>query len=116
MNPFQFRRRNRRLSFRRAPKPGLHLACWAGAPGQGLDLALSLVDASQVGIRCLLTGRLDQGQEVTLRLEGPRSTRPLERQGTVIWCEPAEGGFRVGIRLHKRLSFTELCELTHLHV
>ncbi len=107
-------RRNRRLSFRRSPRSGLRVACWAGAPEQGRNLALSLVNASQLGLRLVVADRLAEGQEVSLHLEGPQSRRPIERQGIVVWATPDGAAFRVGIRLHTRLTFAELSELTYL--
>ncbi|MCI0459101.1 MAG: PilZ domain-containing protein [Gemmataceae bacterium] len=115
MGPFHPRRNNRRLSFRRSPRSGVRVACWVGAPEQGRNLALALVDASQLGVRLMLVDRLEDGQQVSLRLEGPQSRAPIERQGTLIWSKLAGAAFRVGIRLHTRLTFAELSELTYMH-
>ncbi len=107
-------RSNRRRSLRRPVKAGVQATCHAGNAAARTNLALTLLEASQVGISLLLCARVERGEEVAVRLEAPGAKRPVERVGTVVWAADEGLAYRVGIQLRERLSFAELSDLTHL--
>jgi hypothetical protein len=114
MSPSPTASSNRRDSYRRKSKKDVRISCARGHAGDGPDLALSLLDASQTGIRLIVREELDREQVVLLRLEGP-GCPPVRRAGTIMWCVPAaDGAFLVGVRLEERLPFAALIRLTEM--
>jgi hypothetical protein len=104
--------KNRRVFPRRAPKRKPKISCYKGALDLGTNLALSLLDISESGVRLLIKSGLDPGQEVNLSLEGITHKRPLKATGKIVWCVAAQdGSFCVGIRLEKYLPYQEISKL-----
>ncbi len=106
---------NRRRLPRRPPLRGVTVVCRKGNLGLGADLALRLLDLSESGARLRAREELGKGQEVTLALDSPRQSRPVEVVGTVLWCVPAEdASWVVGVTLAKPLPYQVLSLLTRL--
>jgi hypothetical protein len=104
--------RQRRTSPRRKPKGGTRVICRKGVLGLGPNVALSLLDLSEWGV-CLLVGEsLTKGQEVEVVLSAPRCPRDVCRLGDIVWSfADRDGTSRIGIRLRKRIEYTQLQDL-----
>jgi hypothetical protein len=104
--------KNRRIFARRASKRKSKIHCYKGALDLGANLALTLLDISESGVRLLIKSALDPGQEVTLGFEGITHQRPVKANGTIIWCVAAQdGSFCVGVKLDKYLPYQEISRL-----
>jgi hypothetical protein len=85
-----------------------------GALGLGPNLAVALLDASEDGLGMRLKGPLSPGDEIEVELSPPGVRKSFKRLGEIRWCrEVGDGTFVVGIKLQKRLAFTELNDLAH---
>jgi hypothetical protein len=75
----------------------------------GANIAVSLLDVSESGVRMLVKDRLDFGQELTVYLESVSSRRAERLAARVIWCVETAGQkqYVVGVRFDKRLQYTE---------
>jgi hypothetical protein len=104
---------NRRASRRLPSRSLVKITCRKGSTDLGPNLAVALLDASETGVRLVLSQALDVGQEVSLTLDGPTGGRPAKCQGTVVWSVPAaDGSILAGVRLHKPLRYHDLTHLT----
>jgi hypothetical protein len=104
--------KNRRAFPRRSPKRKAKICCYKGTLDLGTNLAVSLLDISESGVRLTVKSALDAGQEVNLTLEGVSHNRPLKSKGKIIWCVAAQdGSFCVGVRLDKYLPYQEISRL-----
>lgn len=105
--------RNRRLIKRRAPKRSTKVTCRKGALGLGPNLALSLLDVSETGVRLVVKEDFKVRQEVEITLLGIGHQRPLQLMGEVTWCvATADGNHCVGVKFQRFLSYTDLQQLT----
>jgi len=78
----------------------------------GSNVAVSLLDLSETGVRLLLKENLRIGQEFELTLESAAS-RPVRAVAQVVWSiATAEGQFCVGARFQKALSYAALQALS----
>jgi hypothetical protein len=103
---------NRRCSYRRRSRQDVRVRCVRGSAGGGLNVALSLLDASQTGIRLVVRESLERGEEVLVSLQGPGDSA-AERRGEVIWSVVGvDGSCCVGVRLQERLPYEVLIRLT----
>lgn len=99
--------RNRRLSRRRTPKRTTRAICLKGSFGLGRNLALSVLDFSETGIRLVIKEALVVGQEVEVSVEGVLLRQPVKLPGVVVWCTPtADGTFCVGVHFEKTVPFS----------
>lgn len=113
MSEANARKTNGRGSLRRKPRGKIKAICQKGALDLGRNLALSVLDISETGIRLVLREPLREGQEVSITLEGIGGSRPVKRLGKVVWSVPsADGNHCVGINLEKRLDYRQFLELT----
>jgi hypothetical protein len=78
---------NRRLARRRAPKGGTRVVCRKGTLGLGPDLAVSVLDVSESGIRLLVREALAERQEIEVGLTGPGQARAHRLVATVVWSD-----------------------------
>jgi hypothetical protein len=86
----------------------VEVVCFRGALGLGHNLAVSLLDISESGVRLVVRTQLTVGEEVELNISMPWFGRPVKRLGEVTWCLPRDGKhFSVGIRLQKDLGYGE---------
>ena len=107
------RKNNGRGSLRRKPRGKIKTICRRGALDLGSNLAVSLLDISETGIRLILREPLRSGQDVSITLEGVSCIRPVTRLGKVIWSVPsADGTYCTGVNLEKRLEYRQFQELT----
>jgi hypothetical protein len=88
--------------------------CYGNALGIGVNLAVSLLDLSETGVRLVLNTEVKPGQEVTVYLEGLVMGQ-WQQVATVEWVVPtASGQFCVGVRFQKALPYTALTRLSRL--
>jgi hypothetical protein len=103
---------NRRRIRRRTSKRMVKVRCQKGGWGLGTDMARTLLDVSTEGARLVVAGPLDNGQEITLSLEGPWHVRPLTLCAHVRWCTAlADGTHCIGVRFEKMLPYSEVQDL-----
>ena len=104
--------RQRQAAPRRKPRGGTRVVCRKGALGLGPNVALSLMDLSEWGV-CLLVGDfLTKGQQVEVVLSALGCPRDVCRLGDVVWSfADRDGTCRIGIRLRKRIEYTQLQDL-----
>jgi hypothetical protein len=106
---------NRRASRRQQPKRTVRVIVRVGQRGTGPNLALSLLDLSECGVRILTARPLESGQAVEISLEALWLTQPLRCGAEVVWClSTGDGRHAVGIRFHKRLSPVDFHSLAYV--
>jgi hypothetical protein len=104
---------DRRLTPRRLAKPGVQVICREGSLGLGPNVALSVYDVSETGIRLVVKSALATGQEIEMELIGPGHSRALKILAEVVWSLPIEGGnYWAGAKLRRRLTYAEFADLT----
>ena len=79
-------RKNRRRSLRRLPKSRVRVTCRRGGFDLGPNLAVSVVDLCEGGIRLVVMEALEPGRDVSIGLEGQTHSRPTlrSRQGGLV--------------------------------
>ncbi len=104
---------NKRLSRRSAAKGTARVRVYRTALGLGPNIALSLLDLSETGLRVVLKEFIDPGREVEVNLESTATGRTLKTTATVMWIVPAaDPTFIVGLRLLKAISHSDLMTLS----
>ena len=77
--------------------------------GLGPNIALSLLDLSESGLRVVLKEAVTLGQEVEVQLECAGSGRILKSPAKVVRVQPGENGtFVVGLQLQKTINYGDL--------
>src|SRR5438105_230441 len=108
-------RADRRLRPRRPARPSSKVVCQAGAFGVGRNLALAVLDVSEMGVRLRLKEALPPGREVTVGLTPPGQSRESRLTGRVVWCvAAADGTHLAGVRFDKQLDYPALQALGRL--
>lgn len=98
---------NRRPSPRRKPRSDCRVECRKGSMGLGPNLAVSLLDVSQSGIRLVVKGSFSKGDETEIVLTGTGG-KPIKRSAVAVWTlELPDGSLAVGFRFRQALTFTE---------
>ncbi len=108
---FPATRANLRRSRRQSPKGSTKSRAYGNALGLGPNIAVSLLDVSETGIRLVLKEPLKDKAEFMVELEsvGTRSVKVLAR---VIWMLPlADGNTCVGAEFAKNLLYSDLLAL-----
>src|SRR4051812_17873007 len=107
--------KNRRASPRRRPKSGAKVTCQKGSLGLGPNLALSVLDVSENGIRLVLKSPLPKGQDIEINLSVPGYPRPVKLPAVIVWSVPEpDGTWRVGARFQKPLNYRDLLQIAAL--
>jgi hypothetical protein len=105
---------NRRSALRRNLKRSSRVLCVTGKFGLGQNVAVSLLDMSESGVRLVLKEELAPGHEVEVGLEPMGHSRPTRITGTVMWCVPmTDGNYCLGVRFDKPLKWTVLTAPTY---
>lgn len=105
--------KNRRRCRRRPPRGRVRVTCRRGGLDLGPNLALSVLDLSEAGVRLVVKTPLEPGREVSVGLEGQSHSRPILRVGAVVWClAAADGAYCIGVRFEKELPYTLVLELS----
>ena len=104
---------NKRLSRRSGAKSTARVRVYRTPLGLGPNIASSLLDLSETGLRVVLKEAAVVGQEVEVNLESAATGRTLKSSATVMWVVPAaDSAFVVGLRLQKSLSYADLMALS----
>jgi hypothetical protein len=99
---------NRRRSQRRKPRTSVKVECRKGSHGLGANLAKSLLDVSDSGVRLIVAQELDLESEVEIIIGGYGMKAPIKRLGTVRWLLKLEGGlFCAGIEFQKHIDYRD---------
>jgi hypothetical protein len=102
------KQRNRRRSQRRKLRTSVKLQCRKGALGMGANLASSVLDLADSGVRLVLTQQLAIGGEVEVVIEGYGIRSAVKRLGFVRWqLKLEEGGFCTGVEFQKRIEYRD---------
>jgi hypothetical protein len=108
-------RPNRRTTLRRSPKTSTRSAYFDGPLGLGANVSLRILDVSEIGACLHIKIECKPGRAVELNLESPSHSRPIKLPAMVVWSmAAAEGGWCVGVRFDKRMSFSELHTLARM--
>jgi hypothetical protein len=100
---------NRRSATRHQPRGGSKIICATGKFGLGPNVAVSVLDVSETGIRLIVKVALPVGGEVEVGLEAPADRKPTPMPAEVVWCVPmADGNFCVGARFARPLKYALL--------
>lgn len=99
---------NRRRSRRSKARTTVKIQCRKGALGLGPNVALSVLDLSDSGVRLMIKQPLDLMSEVEVLIDGYGMKDSIKRLGNVRWLINAEGGqYCVGIEFQKSLSYRD---------
>jgi hypothetical protein len=99
---------NRRRSQRRKPRNSVKVECRKGSSGLGANLAKTLLDVSDSGVRLVVPQALDLQSEVEIIIGGYGMKAPIKRLGTVRWLLKLEGGlYCAGIEFQKHIDYRE---------
>jgi PilZ domain len=103
---------NRRSGPRRQPKASVRAFCREGQNGLGANLAVSILDFSETGLRILATSELQIGQDIEIEISFFSQSGAVKRKGRVMWCvEAADGHYCLGARFRDRLSYGEFNDI-----
>jgi hypothetical protein len=105
--------RNRRIALRKAPRGRFKVECVKGIGGLGRNIAVTVLDLSETGVRLRLSAEAAKGQQVEVSLLGQGHVRPVRLAASVVWCRPTEDNqFEAGIHFEKRLNYRDVQHLT----
>jgi PilZ domain len=100
---------NRRRARRQPAKTSARVICYGNGLGLGRNLALTVLDMSESGIRLRVKAPLEAGQEIQIDLEGLGHRRALKICGKVAWSVAlADGTWCVGVQFPQPLRYTDL--------
>jgi hypothetical protein len=102
---------NRRRGKRHQLKCSTKASC-PKARGLGKDVAVSVLDLSETGIRLLVNEPLANGQEVEIILDSVITRKPLKVPGTIIWGVPAaDGNHCIGVSFRQPVPYADMLKL-----
>jgi hypothetical protein len=100
---------------RRPARGGSKVTCRKGVLGLGPNLAVSLLDVSETGVRLLITEALQPRQEVEVCLLAPGHVREIKHAGQVVWAvATADGAHCVGILFDRQIPYSAVLDLGRL--
>jgi hypothetical protein len=106
---------DRRRSPRREPKETSRAACYVGNTDLGPNIAVSLLDVSESGLRLIVKEALEPGRDVVVGLKALGGGRKTLVPGVVAWCETLEGGaYCVGVKFDDPIRDAALHMLSRL--
>ncbi len=106
--PQMNRRRSRRVKAKKTTK----VITFKGPLGLGQNVALSILDLSETGIRLLVKEQLANDQEVQVLLESLGHRRPVKVPGKVVWSVPtADGNHCVGVAFGAPIPYGDFTQL-----
>jgi hypothetical protein len=99
---------NRRAAPRCKPRSFVKLECRKGAIGLGLNLATTLMDVSETGVRLVISKELALQQEVEIVLTSHGLKQPIKRLGNIRWqLKLDDGKYCLGVEFQKRLAYSD---------
>ena len=100
--------KNRRRSPRRKPRSSVKVECRKGSHGLGLNVATSVLDLSDTGVRLVVSQELALLSEVEIMIAGYGMQRALKRLAFVRWQLKLEnGGYCTGVEFQKSLVYRD---------
>ena len=91
----------------------VRIVCHRNGSGDGPNLAVALLDASQSGVRLFLNAPVEPGEAVRLGLEVDGLTEPVRLAGVVRWAVDREDGTCIaGVELERLIGERDLERLT----
>jgi hypothetical protein len=106
--------KNRRSGIRWMARGGVEVTCQQGNTGLGPNLAVSILDISETGIRMMVNRSLEKNEEIEINLLGPGNPRPMKILSNVAWSvAAAEGNHCIGARFQKRIQYSDFSRLTN---
>lgn len=107
-------RPDRRRAPRRTPKINTEARSYRGPLALGPDIAVAVLDVSEIGAKLLLKVELSIDQEVEVHLEHP-AYRVVKVPGRIVWCRPSvDTTFVAGVEFHKRLNWGDFTHLAKM--
>ena len=99
---------NRRQSLRRRPRGYVKVECRNGAYGLGPNVASTVLDVSDTGIRMIVKTALRLEGEVEITIIGHGMQKPIKRLAYVRWQVTLEDGQHcIGAEFQKRLIYRD---------
>jgi PilZ domain len=81
--------------------------------GMGNNVALSILDLSETGIRMIMNESFEKDHEVEVNLQSNTSQRTVKHQGTVVWSVPAsDGTYCIGVVFRRPLAYADFTQFT----
>jgi hypothetical protein len=115
MSQTQAAQKERRTARRWGPKSSTKITCYKGTLGLGRNLAVSVLDLSETGIRLLIKSSLDRNQEVEIGLLSQHQSRPVKLLANIAWCVPAvDGNYCVGAAFQRSLNYSDFLAFSRL--
>jgi len=102
------KQKNRRRSQRRKPRTSVKVQCRKGSHGLGADIASTVLDLSDSGVRMVIKQGLDVPSEVEIIIAGYGMKSNIKRLGNVRWQVKLENGqYCVGIEFQKHIEYRD---------
>jgi hypothetical protein len=99
---------NRRRSQRRKPRSTVKIECRKGSYGLGSNVADSVLDISDSGVRMVVSQPLEMLAEVEIIINGYGMRASIKRISMVRWVLKLENGmYCVGIEFQKPISYRD---------
>jgi hypothetical protein len=103
---------DRRSSSRRPPRGTVAIEVRKGSLGLGRDLAVLALDISEGGVRVIISGEIERGSEVEVRISAFGLQKQLKSLGVVRWVMPLDDDyFCIGVQFDKRLPHSNVTTL-----
>lgn len=102
----------RRRVRRKVPRRGTVVCCRKGTLGLGRDLAMRTRDLCEEGISLLVKEWITPPTDVEISLTAVGTSKPIVVIGQVVWCNPMETGFLIGVRFQERIGYVQFTSLT----
>ena len=106
--PHHERRRVRRKSTRR----GTTISCRKGTLGLGPNLAISIHDLGEEGMSLLVKEWITPPADVEIAFTAVGTSKPTVVIGQVVWCNPMQTGFLIGVKFRERIAYMQFTSLT----
>ena len=107
----QLTRPNLRRSRRQSPKTGTKVRAYRNALGLGPNIAVTILDVSEVGVRLVLKEPLPEKAEFAVEFEAS-GRRPIKIGARIVWTLLlADGNTCVGADFSKKLPYSDLAVL-----
>jgi hypothetical protein len=104
--------RTQRRRHRRTARGGTRIECLRGTMGLGRNLAVSLINVSEIGACLVLREELNAGQEVEVHFVAASGGR-TKLVAVVVWVSPASNTtYTTGLQFRTPLSYSLLQDVS----
>jgi len=105
--------KNRRSDVRWMPRGGITVTCQHGNTGLGPNLAVTILDISETGIRLVANAALEKHDEIEINMLASGNPAPVRLLADVVWSvATADGNYCLGATFQKRMPYSDLIRLT----